>query len=159
MGGQRYWEAALTLEAGETVLRTALLDDNLYVMTDANRVYAVHALTGVMRWSRIIAEPGQTVRGPAHNDQYVFFTTGGTVTVLNRRSGDAAAEPRSLEGVVIEVRHDSATISKGSDHGVRPKDVLQVYRVGESGEAPAIPLHNYESRQRAPGPPEAGSFD
>jgi len=140
MGAQRYWEASLTLEAGETVLRTALLDDNLYVMTDANRVYAIHALTGVMRWSRIIAEPGQTVRGPAHNDQYVFFTTGGTVTVLNRRSGDAAAEPRSLDGVVIEVRHDSATISKGSDHGVRPKDVLQVYRVGDSGEASGDPI-------------------
>lgn len=140
MGGQRYWEASLPLEGGETIQRTALLDDNLYVMTDANRVYAIHALTGVMRWSRIIAEPGQTVRGPAHNDQYVFFTTGGTVTVLNRRSGDAAVEPRSLEGVIIEVRHDSATISKGSDHGVRPKDVLQIYRVGESGEISGDPI-------------------
>lgn len=134
MGGQRYWEASLPLAGGETVQRTALLDDNLYVMTDANRVYAIHALTGVMRWSRIIAEPGQTVRGPAHNDQYVFFTTGGSVTLLNRRSGDAAVEPRSIEGVIIEVRHDTATISKGSDHGVRPKDVLQIYRVGDSGE-------------------------
>ena len=93
----------------------------------------------MIRWSRQIAEPGQTIRGPSHNDNYVFFTTGGTVTVLNRRSGDAAAEPRSLDGVVIEVQHDTATISKGSDHGVRLKDIFNVFRVSEYGEPTGSP--------------------
>lgn len=140
LGAQRYWEVALDLPGGETVSRATLLDDNLYVLTDSNRVYAVHSLTGVVRWSRQIADPGQTVRGPSHNDNYVFFTTGGTVSVLNRRSGDAAAEPRVLDGVIIEVRHDTATISKGSDHGVRPKDVFKVYKLGDSGEPTGDPI-------------------
>lgn len=140
LGAQRYWQVDLTLEGGESVSRATLLDDNLYVFTDANRVYAVHALTGVIRWSHLIADPEQTVRGPSHNDNYVFFTTGGTVTVLNRRSGDAAADPRSLDGVVIEVQHDTATISKGSDHGVRPKDVFKVFHVSEYGEPTGEPI-------------------
>lgn len=134
LGAQRYWELALTMDPAEAVTRTVLVDDNLYVFTNVNRVVAVHAMTGIVRWSRIIADPGQTVRGPSHNDTYAFFTTGGSVTVLDRRTGEAASHRRTLRGVVIQVLHDTAIVSIGADHGVKGDDVFRVYRLNEVGE-------------------------
>jgi outer membrane protein assembly factor BamB len=132
-GLQRTWELDLKLPCGECVTRIALLDDGLYVLTDNNRVFAVHAPTGIIRWSALLAEPDQVVRGPSHAKDYVFFTTGGTVMVLNRRTGEPIGEPRSIEGVVIEVQHDTATISIGEAHGLHAGDTLQVYRPNEVG--------------------------
>jgi len=124
----------LKLPGGEAVSRVSLLDDSLYVLTNANRVYAVHAPTGIIRWSALLAEEDQAIRGPSHGKDYVFFTTGGTVMVLNRRTGEPAGEPRKINGVVIEVQHDTVTISVGEAHGVRAGDVLKVYRPNEVGE-------------------------
>lgn len=140
LGMQRFWKARLPIPAGEQVAGVKLLDDNLYVLTDGNRVYAVHAHTGVLRWSRDVADPDLTVRGPSHSGQFVFFTTPGGVRVFNRRSGEPAGEPRSLRGVVVEVAHDIANINIGRLHGVRLGDVLQVYRATRSGrpEGPAF---------------------
>lgn len=140
LAAQRYWELQVSQERGERITRVALIDDNLYLFTNENRVIAIHALTGIVRWSRVIAEPDQTVRGPSHNQDYVFFTTGGSVTVLNRRTGEAAGRPRSLQGVIIEVRHDTATISLGAAHGVKPDDVFNVTRLNEIGEPAGDPV-------------------
>lgn len=132
-GLQRAWEVELEL-SGELVSRIALLDDSLYVITNANRAYAVHAPTGIIRWSALLAEEDQALRGPSHSKDYVFFTTGGAVMVLNRRTGEPALEPRSINGVVIEVQHDTASTTVGEAHGVRVGDTLRVYRPNEVGE-------------------------
>jgi outer membrane protein assembly factor BamB len=140
LDAQAYWSLGLPLDRGESVQRTAGLDDNLYILTSSNRVFAVHAATGVLRWTRILADADKAIRGPAHNDDYVFFTTGGTVVALNRQTGDAASNPRKLSGVVIEVQHDWATISIGYDHGVRPEDVFEVWRLNEYGAVSGEPI-------------------
>ncbi len=140
LGLSSRWNLDLAMDGGETVSRLALLDDNLYVLTDQNKVFAVHAPTGILRWSRFLAEPGQSIRGPSHNENHVFFTTGGAVVVLNRRTGDLASEPRSLRGVVIEVRHDTATISIGRAHGVRPDDIFKVVKLNEFGQPAGEPI-------------------
>ena len=135
LGVQRYWHAELPLPAGSSLAKLVLLDDTIYALTDTNVVYAVHAATGIIRWSNIAAEPGQVVRGPTHAKEFTFFTTPGTVRVMNRQSGEAQGEARALHGVVIDVVHDIATISIGEAHGVRAGDVFNVMRVGSSGDA------------------------
>lgn len=140
LGAQRFWELNLPMDAGEVVARTVLLDDNLYVFTNYNRVHAIHALTGIVRWSRVLADPDRAIRGPSHAEDHVFFTTGGSVVVLNRRTGDYAGNPRSLRGVVIEVEFEKATISIGTDHGVNVGDVLQVFRQTEGGDDAGAPI-------------------
>jgi outer membrane protein assembly factor BamB len=131
---QRYWHLRLPLEPGEAVVRLALVDDSLYALTTSNRALSIHSKTGVLRWSNFVAEEGQTIRGPSHAAQYVFFTTPGAVRVFDRQSGDLAGQPRALRGVVIEVMGETATISVGSDHGVQLGDVLNIYRTGPGGE-------------------------
>jgi len=134
LGARAYWQGQVPLADGETITKSVLLDENLYLLTDSNRVYTVHAATGILRWSSWVADPGQTVRGPTHSGRYVLFTGPGSVKVLERRTGELAGEPRTLRGFIIDVVHDIATISIGELHGVRADDVLNVVRVNADGE-------------------------
>jgi outer membrane protein assembly factor BamB len=133
IGLHRYWALELPLSPGEAVTRIVLLDDELFAMTSANRALAVHAPTGILRWSRVVADEGLTVRGPSVTKNYVFFTTPASVRVFNRRTGEVLGEPRELRGVITEVASDVATLSIGEEHGVRVEDILSVYRATEDG--------------------------
>lgn len=140
LGVQRYWHTQLPLSSGEAVSRVALLDDNAYILTDRNRVYAVHAPTGIIRWADIVAEEGQAVRGPTHGKDFVFFTTPGSVRVFNRRTGEPAMEPRSLRGVIIQASQTVATISIGELHGVCLDHVFDVRQRLSDGELEPTPI-------------------
>lgn len=147
---QRYWGLHLPLMGGEYVARLALVEDTIYAITSENRALSVHAPTGVIRWSNFVGERGQTVRGPSHASKYVFFTAPGSVRVFDRQTGEMAAAPRSLRGVVIDVAGENATISIGEDHGVVIGDTLQVYRTGQLGgrEGDAIAKFKVTSVER-----------
>jgi hypothetical protein len=134
LGVQRYWHCDLPLPANATLAKIVLLDDAVYALTDNNIVYAIHSASGVIRWSNIVADPGQVIRGPTHSREFALFTTPGSVRVMSRQTGESAGEPRALRGVIIDVVHDSATISIGEAHGVRAGDVLDVLRPGAGGE-------------------------
>ncbi len=128
---QQYWHARVPLPAGECVERAVLVDDNLYLLSTSNRAYAVHAMTGVLRWSTLAAQPGQSVRGPTHSPGYVLFTGPASVRVVDRSTGESVGEPRHIEGVVIETSHDIATISVGKAHGVRADLLFDVFELNE----------------------------
>lgn len=137
---QRYWDMALPLSPSETVARIALLDDNLYVLTTANNVFTVHSRTGVIRWSALVASAGKEVRGPSHSAEHVLFTTPGGVRVFDRQTGDLISDPRSLEGIIIDVTQDSAALTIGQVHGVRADDLFGVYRLRSDVELEDEPL-------------------
>lgn len=140
IGLRRYWDFKLPLQLGASVSRVTLLDDNVYILADDNRAYAVHAHTGILRWASPLAEPGQAVRGPTHGRDHAYFSTSAGVRIFNRRNGDPAGEPRSLRGVVIDVQHDVVELNIGLQHGVRNGDTLLVQRPGPSGEGDGPPL-------------------
>ncbi len=149
LGARRYWDGKLLLRPNEMVSRISLLDENLYVLTDQNRVFAVHALTGVQRWSRPLAEPDQTVRGPTHSPEYVLFSTPGDVRVIDRATGESKGEPRSIRGVIIDVQHDDAEINVGQLHGLFGGETLNVYR-GDGIRPDSIPLATLKITQVMP---------
>lgn len=147
---QRFWHLRLPLEGGELITRMALVEDTVYAMTSANRALSIHSGTGVVRWSNIVADEGQTVRGPSHASKYVFFTTPGAVRVFDRQTGELAGQPRTLRGVVIEVISETVTISIGEEHGVQLGDVLNIYHGNELGdkEGPVLATLKVTSVQR-----------
>lgn len=149
LGARRYWDGKLLLRPNEMVQRVALLDENLYVLTDQNRVFAVHALTGVLRWTRPLAEPNQTVRGPTHASQFVLFSAPGDVLVIDRATGESKGEPRSIRGVIIDVQHDDAEINVGQLHGLRGGEELNIFR-GSGIGADSIPLAKLRVTQVRP---------
>jgi hypothetical protein len=131
----RTWSINLPLSPGETIMRSRVVDDNLYLFSTLNRVYAVHIYTGILRWSNAIGEPGQPIRGPSHNQDYAFFTAPGSVRVIDRHTGEPAVEPRKIRGVIIEVKHDIAEINVGELHGLKGGEILNVQSINTLGEA------------------------
>ena len=132
LGLQRYWQASPPLPTGELVKQHALVDDNVYLISETNLAVAVHAGTGVVRWVAQVAGFDQNVLAPTHSDAYAFFTGPASVKVLNRRTGELAGEPRRLRGVIVTVNQDVARISIGAAHGVRLDDVLDIFNVNDS---------------------------
>ncbi len=130
---QRYWEMQLPLTGEDVVTRVALLDDNFYVLTNTNKVFAVHARTGVLRWSTIVADEGATIRGPSHSDTLALFTIPGGVRAFNRQTGEFPSEPRLLRGFIIDVVNDRATVTIGQVNGVRNGDVFHVFPPSAAG--------------------------
>jgi len=71
-GLQYYWPCSVNLQRGERIARLYHLDENLYCLTDLNRLIAVDALTGVEKWHFRVASPEQTVFRPVHADDIVL---------------------------------------------------------------------------------------
>lgn len=71
-GLQYYWPCSVNLQRGERIDRLYQLDENLYCMTDLNRLIAIDALTGVEKWNFQVASPEQTVFRPVHADDIVL---------------------------------------------------------------------------------------
>jgi len=63
-----YWTWRLPLGGGERIARIHLLDENLYCLTNMNRLIAIDAARGVLQWSQWVevAEPGKVVFEPTH---------------------------------------------------------------------------------------------
>ncbi len=134
------WTIDLPLDGGEEVTRTVALDDNLYVLTSSNRVYAVHLHTGILRWASDVSSANDQVRGPTHSDHYAVFTTPGAVRMLDRRTGLIPSEPRHLSGVVVEIKHDTAEVNLGEVHGLKGGEILNVYMANEYGDREGDPV-------------------
>jgi outer membrane protein assembly factor BamB len=70
-GLRYYWKSSdirELLPSGEKIARTYLLDENFYCLTNMNRLIAVNASSGTMRWNQWahIAKPGVKVFDPVH---------------------------------------------------------------------------------------------
>ena len=68
VGLQYYWHVPVLLERRETLVALHQLDENVYCLTDRNRLLAISAPTGVPKWSHRLAEAGEAVFRPAHAD-------------------------------------------------------------------------------------------
>lgn len=66
---QYYWQIQAPLECGETVQRLYRLDENLYLLTSRNRLVAIDAMRGLLKWSREVAAPTERVYRPVHIDK------------------------------------------------------------------------------------------
>jgi outer membrane protein assembly factor BamB len=137
---QRYWGSQLPLSGSDSVARVSLLDDNLYVLTDTNKVFAVHVRTGVVRWSALVADEGAIIRGPSHSAYHVLFTTPAGVRAFHRQTGELVSKPRTLRGAVIDVAHETLSLTIGQRHGVRNGDIFGVYRLRTVSETEKDPL-------------------
>ncbi len=91
-GMTRYWDAQLPVTGKDSIKGGFLVEEALYVTTDAGTVFAVQADTGLIRWAAKLAKPYYPIYKPAHlrNDTgtgSVVIPTAGQVHVLERFSG------------------------------------------------------------------------
>lgn len=65
-GLQRYWQAELPVPTGEEAALAALVDEQLYVVTNQGSVAAFHAPTGMALWARNLNEGQYRLLPPTH---------------------------------------------------------------------------------------------
>jgi outer membrane protein assembly factor BamB len=90
----KYWQVALPLAANQTVTDAYLVDDQIYLATNDGFVYAVHADTGAIRWTREITRNGYRVWRPCHAGDRVAFVTPSGIRQYDRQYGDPIREQR-----------------------------------------------------------------
>ncbi len=67
-GLEFYWQLAVELHAGEELAGLWHRGENLYVLTNTNRIITYDAARGLRRWSRQVTETDQSVFPPVHID-------------------------------------------------------------------------------------------
>jgi len=84
---QYYWQWQVLLEPGEQLQRVWLLDENLYFLTDRNRLIALDAAVGHTRWTLPVAPVQKRVFAPQHPITSVSLTekVAGMKEILNDR--------------------------------------------------------------------------
>ena len=78
---QYYWQARLPLSRGETIVDMYRLDENLYFLTNCNRLVAMDAARGLPLWSFPVAPVGTKVFRACHADRANL--TPGPVSIIN----------------------------------------------------------------------------
>ncbi|MFP4107245.1 MAG: PQQ-binding-like beta-propeller repeat protein [Phycisphaerae bacterium] len=96
-----YWESTVSLPEGEQVQRIRLLDENVYLLTDANRLVAIDARTGIRKWDQVVAKAGRTVFAPTHADAVPLTKTVPGVAEILERSEAAEAPKLPTRNVVM----------------------------------------------------------
>jgi outer membrane protein assembly factor BamB len=84
----KFWQLSLPLEKDQQLQDVHLVDDQLYLATQDGYVFAVHALTGVIRWLQPVTRSGYTLRRPCHVGEQVVFVTPSDLQIYDRRTGD-----------------------------------------------------------------------
>jgi len=93
VGYERFWEGRIELGGGDKVAAADLVDQNLYVRTQAGLIYAVQADTGLLRWGTAVGDYAHFGRRPTHvdtdtGDGPLLLVTNTQILALNRFSGE-----------------------------------------------------------------------
>jgi len=81
-GLQYYWQLPVTLDEGESIVYLEQIDENLYCLTDANRLIAVDAVKGMPKWSYVVGDRSATVFHPVHAKVRLAPRSGGIREIL-----------------------------------------------------------------------------
>ena len=71
-GLQVYWTRTLTLPDGQTIARMYRLDENIYCLTEKNRLYVINAANGIPKWDYSEFNVNTTVFAPSHANAAVL---------------------------------------------------------------------------------------
>jgi outer membrane protein assembly factor BamB len=139
-----YWQRSIPLEKGERLARIQRIEENLYLVTQQNRVLTLDAATGVFRWSKTLAQEGIRVLGPTHGTDLVYFASVLSIQGLDRVNGDQRLDWRSPIAPSSPITSDGRELYFGTIDGrvvsVRQRDVLSSWQFGTDGLVTAEPV-------------------
>jgi outer membrane protein assembly factor BamB len=139
-----YWQRSIPLEKGERLSRIERVEENLYLITQKNRVLTLDAATGVLRWSATLAQEGIRLLGPTHGPDQVYFASVLGVDGLDRINGDKRLNWRSPIAPSSPVASDGQELYFGTIDGrvvsIRQRDLLMSWQFGTEGLVTARPV-------------------
>ncbi len=117
VGLQTYWELQLTLAPDESIAEIHRVDETLYCLTDLNNLIVVDALTGLRKWTRRIAQSGQTVFAPTHADRVML--TEKVIGVAEIMDPSKAPAPNIYDTVMINTLSHVLVIDRTNGRVIR----------------------------------------
>ena len=66
VGLTQFWKARLPLKDGESIRQAHLVDEALYVITTAGRIFSLTADIGLLRWGADVTAPDHKIHAPVH---------------------------------------------------------------------------------------------
>lgn len=114
---QYYWNLRADLRFGERIERLYRLDENLYCLTNRNRLLAFEAMTGRSKWSRQVAPVGKEVFDLVHADQVALHVgVPGVRTLLGFRE---APITERFDAVLVSTVYYVLVIDRANGNLVR----------------------------------------
>jgi len=124
-----YWDVALPLLEDERVREMVLLDENLYCLTNENRLWAVEAASGVVKWYKRIAGRDQTVFRPCHADNMVLPEKVSGIQQIMGQAPEITSEP--FDAVLINTL--SRVLVFDRDTGDKKRDIAFEFPANTGG--------------------------
>lgn len=114
---QYYWAIKVTLDPGERIVKLYRLDENLYCLTDRNRIVAVDAQRGLPKWSIEVGPMEETVFTPSHCDQIALpMRVAGIEEMMHPQR---AAPTKPFDAVFINTVHYVLVLDRATGRLVR----------------------------------------
>jgi len=92
-GLQYYWQLPLALDSGESIVYLEQIDENLYCLTDSNRLIAIDAVKGLPKWYYAVGEKSATVFHPVHADKLRLTAETGGIKEIRQPVPAGRLEP------------------------------------------------------------------
>ena len=123
-GLRYYWKCSdlpKVLDDGERIARTYLIDENLYCLTNMNRLIAIDAARGILRWSRWVhvAKPGVKVYDPVHTKNVMITRTPPTRKEILQPKSEFGRKIKAFDSVIISTRTNALLIDRSNGQVIR----------------------------------------
>ena len=116
---QYYWQAKLPLQRGETVRNLWWCNENLYALTNRNRLIATDAVSGKYLWSFTIRGV-QKVFAPCHVDKLVLPKSRGIAEIIEPNPKDLLAP---FDAVIVNTLSKLMILNRQTGQLVRQFDL------------------------------------
>ncbi len=139
-----YWQRALDLGKGERISRLSRIEENLYLITNLDRVLTLDAATGVFRWDATIAQPDIRLQGPTHGPDVVYFANILSIQAFDRINGERTMKWKEGITPASPVVSDGQSLYFGTTDGrvvnMRLRDMLMTWQFASAGMVTARPM-------------------
>ncbi len=98
-GLKYYWDIKIGLDDGEQITRLYSMDENLYCLTNTNKLIAIDAARGIIRWRVAVADPAKPVYRPVHYKDLTM--TEEVTTIEGVLSPEKKPAPVTFDAVIV----------------------------------------------------------
>lgn len=130
-GLKYYWNFQQKLEPGESMVRLWRMDENLYALTDRNRLLAIDAVRGLYKWSAPVAPIEQKVFPPCHADNVLVPEKTGIADLLDPAPREQFTP---FNAVIINTLSCALMINRDTGRVVRRMDLKFAANTGGSSD-------------------------
>lgn len=130
-GLQYYWQMKVSLQPCESVSRMYKMDENVYLLTNLNRLICVDAQRGVSKWAQPIAPADQRLYRPCHAEKASLTASPASLEQMLKPAEIPAADLMNFRPVLINTVERLVVLDR--DNGRIVRDVKLGFSANTGG--------------------------